>query len=59
MTSTDQRRRYDSVKRVLAILAASVGLIVASPALAIVAGLVAAKLGRPVLFTQDRPGMTG
>ena len=56
---TTQNKSYDSVKRVLDILAASVGLIVASPVLAVVAVLVAANLGRPVLFTQDRPGRNG
>jgi lipopolysaccharide/colanic/teichoic acid biosynthesis glycosyltransferase len=59
MMGTTQNKPYDSVKRVLDILAASVGLIVLSPVLAVVAVLVAAKLGRPVLFTQDRPGRNG
>ena len=37
----------------------SVRLIVLSPVLAVVAVLVAANLGRPVLFKQDRPGRNG
>lgn len=50
------QRRYDSVKRAFDVLGASVGLVVASPVLAVVAVLVAVKLGRPIIFTQDRPG---
>ena len=56
---TSQNKSYDSVKRVLDILAASVGLIVLSPVFAVVAVSVAANLGRPVLFKQDRPGRNG
>ena len=56
---TTQNKPYDSVKRVLDILAAAVGLIVLSPVFAVVAVLVAVKLGRPVLFKQDRPGRNG
>ena len=56
---TPQDKSYDSVKRVLDILAATVGLIVLSPVFAVVAVLVAANLGRPVLFKQDRPGRNG
>ena len=56
---TTQNKSYDSVKRVLDILAASVGLIVLSPVFAVVAVSVAANLGRPVLFKQDRPGRNG
>ena len=37
----------------------SVRLIVLSPVFAVVAVLVAANLGRPVLFKQDRPGRNG
>lgn len=39
--------------------AAAVGLVVLSPVLGIVAGLVRAKLGSPVLFSQVRPGLHG
>lgn len=53
------RKPYDKVKRVLDILAASVGLIVLAPVFTVVAALVAANLGRPVLFKQDRPGRNG
>jgi lipopolysaccharide/colanic/teichoic acid biosynthesis glycosyltransferase len=47
---------YDLVKRFLDALIAAVALVVLSPVMAIVAGLVALALGRPVLFTQIRPG---
>ena len=50
---------YDKAKRVLDILAASVGLIVLAPVFTVVAVSVAANLGRPILFQQDRPGKCG
>lgn len=53
------RRPYDVVKRVLDIGASVLGLIVLSPVLAIVALMVAIRLGRPVLFVQPRPGRNG
>lgn len=52
-------RFYDNGKRTLDVVAASVGLIVTAPLLAAVGLLVAVRLGRPVLFTQDRPGKDG
>lgn len=45
------------VKRPQDFLLALVALIVLSPVLLIVAVLVRVKLGSPVLFTQDRPGL--
>lgn len=39
--------------------AAAVGLVVLAPVLGVVAGLVRAKLGSPVLFSQTRPGLHG
>lgn len=50
---------YDTVKRVIDILAASVGLIVLAPVFTVVVVLIAANLGRPILFQQDRPGRYG
>ncbi|WP_404439341.1 sugar transferase [Microbacterium aerolatum] len=52
-------RRYDALKRVLDILSAGAGLILLSPVMVVVAILVAVKLGRPVLFAQQRPGRDG
>ena len=51
--------RYDSVKRVMDVCVASAGLIVLSPVLAVVAGLVSFNLGRPIIFSQQRPGRDG
>ena len=54
---TGKRRTwYDPVKRVLDVGGAVVGLVVLSPVLAITACVVAANLGRPILFVQPRPG---
>jgi lipopolysaccharide/colanic/teichoic acid biosynthesis glycosyltransferase len=58
-TSARPAFSYDGLKRLLDVVAASSGLIVLSPVLAVVAALVGAKLGRPILFRQDRPGKNG
>lgn len=50
---------YDPLKRCLDIVASAAGLVIASPLLAGVAIGVAAKLGRPVIFAQERPGLGG
>ena len=47
------------VKRVFDLVVATVASIVLSPVLAVLAALVRHKLGRPVLFTQQRPGLHG
>ena len=47
------------IKRPLDCLLASGALVVLSPVMGITALLVKSKLGRPVLFTQDRPGKDG
>jgi sugar transferase EpsL len=47
------------MKRLFDIVGASFGLILLSPALAALTLLVGIKLGRPVLFTQARPGLHG
>lgn len=52
-------RPYDGVKRVLDVVGAAGLLVVTSPVLLGVAIAVAAKLGRPVLFRQERPGRGG
>ena len=46
-------------KRVFDVLAAVSALVVLSPLLLLVAGLVRLKLGSPVTFEQSRPGMGG
>ncbi|MGI8678593.1 MAG: sugar transferase [Jatrophihabitans sp.] len=53
------KRRYDAVKRVIDVVGAVVVLLATAPIQGIVAVLVASKLGRPVLFRQQRPGRNG
>ena len=47
------------LKRGLDILAACVGFVALAPVVAVVAALVAASNGRPILFAQTRPGKGG
>lgn len=47
------------IKRLLDILGAGFGLILLSPVLLIVAGLIRRQMGAPVLFRQTRPGLGG
>ena len=47
------------IKRPQDFLCASIGLIVLSPVMAVTAVLVRTKLGSPVIFTQERPGLNG
>ena len=51
--------KYYRIKRVLDVVAATIILIVATPMIAIIALLVRIKLGSPVLFRQQRPGLHG
>lgn len=46
-------------KRLFDLAVAVPALVVSAPVQAVVAGLVAARLGRPVLFRQVRPGLHG
>jgi lipopolysaccharide/colanic/teichoic acid biosynthesis glycosyltransferase len=52
-------RSDDALKRVIDVLGASAALVVLSPLLAVVAALVRARMGPPVLFRQLRPGREG
>src|SRR5664279_216091 len=52
-------RPYDLPKRVIDVVVASVALLLTAPVQAVLALLVARKLGRPVLFRQQRPGRFG
>ena len=54
-----RQRRYDLAKRILDLVGASIVLVVSAPIQLVVAGAVAAQLGRPVLFKQERPGLHG
>lgn len=47
------------IKRLFDIVASGLGLLVLLPVLLLLAVLVAIKLGRPVLFKQQRPGLAG
>lgn len=44
------------LKRLLDIVISSVGLIALSPLLVVLAILIRVKLGKPIIFSQDRPG---
>jgi lipopolysaccharide/colanic/teichoic acid biosynthesis glycosyltransferase len=69
MMSATRRRRelqcggpssaHDRAKRLLDVVGASLGLLLLSPVLAVVAWRVRRELGRPVLFSQARPGLHG
>lgn len=54
-----ERNRYDSWKRVIDIGLSAVGLVVTAPIQLVLAGVIASKMGRPVLFRQERPGKDG
>ncbi len=47
------------MKRLLDILVSSIALAMLGPPMAVLALIVAFRLGRPVLFRQERPGMNG
>jgi len=47
------------VKRIFDVLASVAGVILLSPVLLLLAIVVAVGMGRPVLFTQSRPGQAG
>ncbi|KAA5602544.1 sugar transferase [Blastochloris sulfoviridis] len=53
------RSRYWAVKRLIDIAASSILLLVLAPVMAVVALAVAADVGSPVLFWQQRPGRRG
>ena len=48
-----------ALKRLIDVVVAALALVVLSPLIAIVALLVRTKLGSPVLFKQQRPGLKG
>lgn len=54
-----RRTRTLRAKRLSDIVVASLALVALAPVLAVVAIMVAARLGRPVLFRQPRPGLHG
>ena len=50
---------YERLKRILDVTAAVVCLAAASPVMAIAAVAIRSQMGRPILFTQERPGKDG
>jgi lipopolysaccharide/colanic/teichoic acid biosynthesis glycosyltransferase len=52
-------RSDDALKRVIDVTGASAALVLLSPILAVIAILVRVRMGRPVLFRQQRPGRGG
>lgn len=48
-----------AAKRVMDVLISVLGLIVFTPVIFVVALLIFMSMGRPVLFTQERPGKDG
>ncbi len=53
------RRGYQIAKRTIDVVASAAALVLTAPVQAGVAVAVASKLGRPVLFRQQRPGKDG
>lgn len=53
------KKSYNTTKRVLDLVCAGVLLLVTAPIQIAVAALVARRLGRPLLFRQQRPGLHG
>ncbi len=58
-SATTAGKRYDVVKRFVDIVVSATALIGTAPVQAALAVLVYRKLGRPVLFRQERPGKDG
>jgi lipopolysaccharide/colanic/teichoic acid biosynthesis glycosyltransferase/glycosyltransferase involved in cell wall biosynthesis len=59
VTSTAHRFRYRVVKRAFDAVLSAFLLVLLAPVLGLIAFLVRARLGRPVLFRQERPGLNG
>lgn len=51
--------RYDPLKRALDVAGSAAALVLLSPLILGVAATVAVRLGRPVVFSQERPGRDG
>ena len=53
------RRRYDAAKRAIDVVVSGAGLVVTAPIQAVIAAIVRAVHGSPLLFRQARPGRDG
>lgn len=49
----------DSAKRALDLIVASAALVISAPLQLVIAAIIRLKLGSPVLFRQERPGLNG
>ena len=54
-----KRKRNPISKRLFDWIVTLIGMVIALPVMGIVALLVRLKLGKPVLFEQERPGLGG
>ena len=59
LAAREQRRSLPVAKRLFDLAAAASALVIFAPLLVLLALLVAAKLGTPILFKQQRPGLLG
>lgn len=59
MSRATQPNGYDSVKRIFDIVLSLVGILISWPLQLVIAVLVWKKLGSPVVFRQNRPGLDG
>ena len=55
----DERRTSDALKRAVDVLVSACGLLLGSPFLLVIAVVIRATMGRPVLFRQERLGLGG
>jgi sugar transferase EpsL len=55
----DERRTGDALKRAVDVLVSACGLLLGSPILLVIALVIRATMGRPVLFRQERLGIGG
>lgn len=57
--SSPSHTTFDTTKRLFDVVASGLALVALSPVLGATAVSIATKLGRPVLFRQERPGIHG
>lgn len=52
-------RTFDAQKRLFDVVISCIGLVMVSPVMVVIAILVRARLGKPIIFVQERPGKKG